>query len=184
MSSYTSESHLVRPWPVTSDMYKLSVLAFVLQGSRIAAKDGKKLLKDTTFFLAVTPTGGLSVEAQTPGTLAQQAPLFIGEYKSRRLTAAVVKAFVGLNAIDSVGSFDIGGCFLFFANGFKLTDQPNNPNQFLEGDGLKGCKPEILPASVDLFKLPNLGAKNSVPLLVNRIGRRERTLARRKAAMQ
>lgn len=156
----------------------LLTVRVLLQGLPIASADGKKLLENTTFFLTVTPRGGLNVEAQSPGTLAEQQPLLVGTFRSRRLTAAVMKSFVGLNALDPIGSLDIGGCFLYFANGFKLKDQPRNRHQFLEGDALRGVQPELLEASVSLFKLPFLGKKLSSPLLLNGV----QDLSRRRVA--
>lgn len=131
-----------------------------MQRYPITTVDGKKILKDTTFYFSSNPTGGVAIEAQTPGTLREQRALLLGEFQSPPLTYAVFDLFMGRNAIDPVAKINIGAGALYFANGFKLEADPKSPraaHQWLPFDELKGGRSVEVAADPKLFKLPRFG---------------------------
>ena len=143
-----------------------------MQQYPITTPKGDKVLKDTTFFFSATPAGGVAIEAQTPGTLREQQSLLLGEFVSPMLTYAVFDLFMGQSAIDPVARIDIGACVLYFANGFTMEDDPNNPHQWRPGDELKGQQVEVFEPRVEMFNLPYLGKAQKAqdnPLLIKGI---------------
>jgi hypothetical protein len=93
--------------------------------------NGRVLRKDTTLFFTSNPHGGITVEAESPGTLSEQRPFFLADYRSNHLAYNLLDAFFGLKAFDPLARFDIGACFLYFANGFTF-DKHSNDNRRIE----------------------------------------------------
>jgi hypothetical protein len=100
-----------------------------MQGLPIISPDGTKLRKGSKLFFTVSPTGGLVVEAQSPGTLAQQRQFLLAEVDSRHLAYRVLDAFFGPAAIDPLARIDIGACLLYLANGFSLEHKDEEPDR-------------------------------------------------------
>jgi hypothetical protein len=100
-----------------------------VQGLPIISPDGTKLRKGSKLFFTVTPTGGLAVEAQSPGTLAQQRQFLLAEVDSRHVAYRILDAFFGPAAIDPLARIDIGACFLYLANGFSLDHADEEPGR-------------------------------------------------------
>lgn len=88
--------------------------------------NGRVLRKDTKLFFTSNPYGGITVEAESPGTLPEQRPFFIADYRSNHLTYNVLDTFFGGEAFDPLARFDIGACFLYFANGFTFDKHGND----------------------------------------------------------
>lgn len=107
-----------------------------LQGLPFVTADGKQIKKHTKIYMSTTPLGGFCIEAESPGTLAQQRSFYIADYSSKHLTYALLDRFMGPGALDPVAQLDIGACFLYFANGFKLTDAENKPGRIEESVSL------------------------------------------------
>lgn len=106
--------------------------AGAVQGLPFVTADGKQLKKNTKLYLSTTPQGGFCIEAESPGTLAQQRSFYIGDYSSRHLTYALLDRFMGPGSIDPVAQLDIGACFLYFANGFKFDEAEGVPGRIEE----------------------------------------------------
>lgn len=103
-----------------------------MQGLPFVTADGKNLKKHTKLYMSTTPLGGFCIEAETPGTLAQQRSFYIADYTSKHLTYALLDRFMGPGALDPVAQLDIGACFLYFANGFKFDDAEGVPGRIEE----------------------------------------------------
>lgn len=132
-----------------------------LQGSGFV-KDGA-IAEGTHIILATDRRGGLSAEAITPGALAERRTAFIGRSKSPLLTAAVFDAFLGGEAVDTVGRKQTGRGFLWAANGLPFRPSLEHGVSVVGPDGSVDLSQtgteERLPASLSLFALPAAGAK-------------------------
>jgi hypothetical protein len=98
--------------------------------------DGKNIKQDTKFLLTTTPLGGFCLEVESPGNLSQQRTFYLADYTSKHLTYAMLDSFMGPNALDPVAQLDIGACFLYFANGFKLDNGEDDPRRLEESEEL------------------------------------------------
>lgn len=103
-----------------------------VQGLPFVTADGKQLKKNSKLYLSTTPQGGFCIEAESPGTLAQQRSFYIGDYTSKHLTYALLDRFMGPGSLDPVAQLDIGACFLYFANGFKFDEAEGVPGRIEE----------------------------------------------------
>lgn len=100
------------------------------------SSDGKNIKQDTKLLLTTTPLGGFCLEVESPGTLSTQRTFYLADYTSKQLTYAMLDSFMGPNALDPVAQLDIGACFLYFANGFKLDSGEDDPRRIEESEEL------------------------------------------------
>ena len=134
-------------------------------------------MKNTHIILSATPSGGLTAEAITPGTISERRTAFIGTTQNQYITGAVFDAFIGPNARDIVGKRQTGRGMLWAAHGFPFKPfrgdgvvvgiADADGNMKLDGEGAK----EMLVPSTSIFRLPRIGDKEKpAPLLLRRIG--------------
>jgi hypothetical protein len=93
----------------------------------IVSEDGNKLLAGTKLFFTTTPSGGLAVEAETPGTLDTSTPIFLANLRSKHVTFAVLDLFFGVGAMDPVARLNTGAAFLYCANGADFDKRRPDP---------------------------------------------------------
>lgn len=134
-------------------------------------RDGLHLKKDSTFFLSVTPNGGLSVEAQPPssdGTYLKRPSVHLHDFRSNHVTWAVLNAFMGPRAIDPVAQLNIGACHLYFANGFDFDPLSKSPRRLLPTSDILQAQDELFGPSAEV--LPDVAPDAAEPSLADAAG--------------